>query len=88
MTLKSMFPPWKALFFSLSFVFLNESPRVSFSLSWPYLPHSSPPLPYLNLASKELSWSWVLIGPTSSIFILENEEFAYWDLYLDSPCAS
>ena len=65
--------PWKALFFNLPFVFLNESPLVSFSLSKPKLPHSSAASPYFPLAWNELSLSSFLMGPTSSLLILEKD---------------
>lgn len=36
--LMSMSAPWKALFFSFPFVFLKESPLVSFNFSYPNCP--------------------------------------------------
>lgn len=71
--LMSMRAPWKARFFSLPFVFLNASPLVSLSLSYPNCPQWSAYCPNLALAWKELSFSSSLIGPTSSILILEND---------------
>ena len=73
--LKSMLAPWKALFFNFPFVFLKDSPLVSFSFQYPNLPHSSPPCPNLNLASKELSFRVSGISPIYSGFILENGFF-------------
>ena len=51
-TLKgSIVPPWKLLFFSFPFIFLNPSPLSFLSFSLPYFPQSSPPSPYFNFAS-------------------------------------
>ena len=66
--------PWKALFFSFPFVFLNESPLVTFSLSYPYCPHESP-TPYLAFASNVLSLLLSGMWPTSSSLILEKNFF-------------
>ncbi len=66
--------PWKALFFSFPFVFLKESPLVTFSLSYPYCPQASP-TPYLALASKVLSLLYSGIWPTYSALILEKNFF-------------
>ena len=65
--------PWKALFLSFPLVFLNESPLASLSLSNPKFPHSSAASPYFAFAWKELSFNSALIGPTSSLFILEKD---------------
>ena len=70
--LTSIIIPWNALFFSFPFVFLKESPRVSFNLSKPNWPQLSAYCPNLAFAWNELSFSSSLIYPTSSTFILEK----------------
>lgn len=71
----SISAPWNARFFSLPFVFLNASPLVSFSLSYPNCPQWSAYCPNLAFAWKELSLSYSRIGPTYSMFILEKDRF-------------